>query len=296
MVNAFSFCLFGCVTAMNHRVYVDTGLEENIVKFVPAGYYDGLDENIRLIERHFPGWRVYVFLGADVPDWFETFLQTKYPFVQTRRTGVLGYENTVHRFFAIDEPDVDVVFFRDTDSRVHWKDRWAIQNFMSQYPRNVHIIRDHPEHKSKIAAGTWGIRKGLLKETMRDLYAKWTPVHVGSGDENDVRGYGIDQNFLVDVIYPLVEKSIFVTHSNGYVLPNELAVEFPFEWTNDMYVGRVEGKPVTENFWLRERDAPPPQIHPVVMPMSPPPPPSMPKPERRTPYSFLRHVTSGNAS
>lgn len=279
MVNAFSFCIFGSVSAMNERIENDAGLIQEIVRFVPAGYYDGLNENIQLIQRHFPGWRVYVYLGADVPEWFETFLHTQYDFVETRRTGVLGYENTVHRFFAIDEPDVDTVFFRDTDSRVHWKDRWAIQNFISQTGSHVHVIRDHPEHNTKIAAGTWGIRKGVLKESMRALYDSWTPVHVGNGDETDVRGYGIDQNFLESVIYSRIVSSLLVTHSNGCVKPGEIAVEFPFEWTNDMYVGRVEGKPVTENFWLRERETPPPQLRPVVMPVRapivlPPPPPA----------------------
>ena len=293
MVNAFSFCLFGSVTAMNDRIQTDKGELKDSVRFVPAGYYDGLDENIRLVQRYFPGWRVYVYLGADVPEWFETFLKATYPFVETRRTGVLGYENTVFRFFAVDEPDIDVVFFRDTDSRIHWKDRWAIQNFLSQTTYHVHIIRDHPEHKNMIAAGAWGIRKGLLKQSIRDLYRTWTPVHVGNGDESDVRGYGIDQNFLEAIIYRLVSGSILVTHSNGCVKPGEVAVEFPFEWTNDMYVGRVEGKPVTENFWLREREQPPPQLRAVVMPREPLP--SAPLPPRPTgALSFLRPAMRKN--
>jgi hypothetical protein len=292
MVNAFSFCLFGPVAATNERVETDKGLIQEVVKFIPGGYYDGLDENIRLIGRYFPGWRVYVYLGVDVPEWFETFLQTTYPYVRTQRTGVLGHENTVHRFFAIDEPDVDVVFFRDADSRVHWKDRWAVRNFMSQTVYRAHIIRDHPDHSTRIAAGTWGLRKGVLKQSLRSLFDAWTPVFAGSGDGSDVRGYGIDQNFLESVIYFMILPSLLVTHSNHCINPGETAVEFPFEWTNDMYVGRIEGKPITENFWLRERETPPPQIRDVVIPGTNPPPP----PERRTPFPFLRHSISGNAS
>lgn len=298
MVNAFSFCLFGSVSATNGRVENDKGIVEDTVKCIPGGYYDGLDENLRLIGRYFPGWRVYVYLGEDVPDWFETFLQTTYPYVRTQRTGIQGHKNTVHRFFAIDDPDVDVVFFRDADSRVHWKDRWAIANFMSQTTYKAHIIRDHPDHSTRIAAGTWGIRQGLLKQSIRSLFTSWTPTFAGSGDMTDLHGYGIDQNFLECVIYPLILPSLLVTHSNHCIKSGESAVEFPFEWSNDMYVGRIEGKPITENFWLRELEAPPPQARPVIMPASfrwprpDPPPPS----ERPTLFPFLRRFTSGNVS
>jgi hypothetical protein len=283
MVHAFSFCLFGPVGAINNRFENDSGLMTEEVQCIPGGYYDGLEENIRLIERHFPGWRVFVYLADDVPEWFEHHLCSKYPSVIARRTHTLGYETTVHRFFAADEPGVEVVFFRDADSRVHWKDRWAIQNFLSQSESFAHVIRDHPHHTTRIAAGTWGLRHGLLKTSIRSLYEAWQPIHCGSGDASDIRGFGIDQNFLVDVIYPLVLPSLLVTHSNGCIQYGERTIEFPFEWSNDMYVGRVEGKPVTENFWLRELESPPPQLWSIKMPppFTPPAPPPPPAPAPR---------------
>jgi hypothetical protein len=266
MVNAFSFCLFGSVGAINGRVENDGGLVTTHVCCIPGGYYDGLEENIKLIEKHFPGWRVYVYLADDVPEWFETFLCTTYPSVTSRRTGTLGYETTVHRFFAADEPDVDVVFFRDADSRVHWRDRWTIQTFLSQSESLAHIVRDHPQHTSRIAAGMWGVRKGLLKTPLRTLYASWEPVHSGSGDVSDVMGYGIDQNFLESVVYQLLKPSVLITHSNGSVVYGERGVEIPFPWSTEMHVGRVETKTITDNFWTRERDTPPPLLWQVVIP------------------------------
>lgn len=294
MKNAFSFCLFGTCSAVNHRVENDAGSCYEELRCAPGGYYDGLMENLGLIEKHYPGWCAFVYMGNDVPQWFEEHLCRKHPWVIPRRTGVSGYKNTVYRFFAIDEPDVGVVFFRDVDSRIHWKDRWAINNFMSQNVCNVHIIRDHSQHTSTVAAGMWGMKRGAIEKPIRALYNEWTPVHAGSGSADNPAGFGIDQNFLENVVYPLFKpNTILVTHSNGCVKAGELGVGFPFEWTNDMYVGRVEAKPVTENFWLRELDVPPPQLHPVVMPRIEPPPAPVAV-SRFAPLSFLNRSISGS--
>jgi hypothetical protein len=51
---------------------------------------------------------------------------------------------------------------------------------------------------------------------------------------------GHDQNFLSDVIYPQVVSRMLVHYSNNRRKLGEFAVEFPFDWTNDVYCGRVE--------------------------------------------------------
>lgn len=261
MVNVFSFCLFGQVSAINKTVEYD---DVQSVDIVPGGYYDGLTENIRLIAKHYPDWYVYVYLGDDVPEWFAQYLITTYKNVVIRRTGVKGFENTIHRFFAIDEPGVDAMFVRDCDGRIHWRDRWAINYFMKQTRKNLLIIRDHKEHNCMLA-GTWGIRKSIVKIPVRSMFASWNPVHCGSGDPNNVRGYGIDQNFLSSVFYEHYADEVLVVHSFDYVSDGEMGVKFPFTWSNDMYVGRIECKPITENFWLRELDTIPPEEFPIVI-------------------------------
>ena len=262
MVIAFSFCLFGTPRTLNDRDAVD---DLTYTDIIPGGYYDGLIENIQLINKHYPTWSIFVYMGEDVPEWFITQLTTTYKNVVIRKTGVLGHENTVHRFFAIDEPDVETMFVRDVDSRVHWRDRWAIGNFLSQNSSGVHIIRDHSQHTALIAAGMWGVRGKIIPGKVRDLFRDWVPVYAGSGSPLNVTGYGIDQNFLAKVIYPLIRKNTFVTYSHERLFFGERGVEFPFDWTNSMYVGRVEGLPHTENFWLRELDIPPKQTKGIVI-------------------------------
>ena len=217
MVNAFSFCLFGPTSTVYHR---------------------GFLENVELINRHYPGWVVYVYVSPDTDSNFIAHCQTL-PTVRVRFTGIVGFVNTIWRFYAIDEPDVDVCFFRDADSRIHWKDRWAINSFMNNPSFKAHIIRDHKYHTAMIAAGMWGLRKGVIP-SIRALHEQWTPVHAGNGQPDDICGFGIDQNFLGRCVYPLIHP-VLVHYSHGCLFGKEKGIEFPFTWSNDVYCGRQEG-------------------------------------------------------
>ena len=218
MVNAFSFCIYG--------------------REQPK-YHTGLLENIRLASIHFPDWQVIVYVGSETP---AEYIQTLHAAlnVVVRLTGIPGHRNSLHRFFALEEPDVELMMVRDADSRIHWKDRWAIQRFLDS-DRGAHIIRDHREHSTPILAGLWGLRKGVLTRPLREMVAEWSPVHAGSGAVDDPTGFGIDQNFLKLVLYPLITGQSLVTYSFNCLYPGEHAEPFPFEWTDELYCGqRVE--------------------------------------------------------
>lgn len=211
MVNVFSFCLYG---AFSDR------------------YYTGMLENIYLAGKYFPDWKVYIYVAPDVE---ENFLNTCRACSNVRllETGITGAANMIHRFYAIDEPEVNVMMVRDADSRIHWKDRWAIRDFMNKPQFVAHTIRDNVEHTARMMGGLWGLRKssGIC---VREEYAKYK--------EDTSLGYRVahDQNFLADAIYPRVKPSLLVHYSNKRVLPGEYAIEFPFEWINDVYCGRIE--------------------------------------------------------
>jgi hypothetical protein len=211
MVNVISFCLYG---------------PEN------PKYYVGLLENIFLIGKYFPDWKVYVYYAPDVTEQMVNHLNACSSVV-LRETGELGPINMIRRFCAIDEPDVDLMMVRDADSRVHWKDRWAIREFVKNPEFIAHTIRDNIEHTAAMMGGLWGIRKtaGL---TIRDEYSQYK--------EDPEKGHrqGHDQNFLGDVIYPKVVSGMLVHYSNGRRRIGEYSVEFPFDWVNDTYCGRIE--------------------------------------------------------
>jgi hypothetical protein len=210
MVNVFSFCLYG---------------QEN------PKYHDGLIENLEIIRRHFPSWKAFVYVGADIT---EQRIQSilAYPQVILRKTGKLGQSNMIDRFFAIDEGGVDVMFVRDADSRIHWKDRWAIESFLkTSYV--FHIIRDHKEHTAPVMGGLWGIRK-TPDFSVQDEYSRYVE------DTSLGHRWAHDQNFLADVVYPKFIQQGLVHYSNSRLRVNEIAIEFPFIWTEDVFCGRQE--------------------------------------------------------
>ena len=60
-------------------------------------------------------------------------------------------------------------------------------------------MRDHPFHKTEILGGMWGVRGNLLKD-MTDFIDQYQ-----KGDF-----WQVDQNFLKEIIYPLIYKNCIV--------------------------------------------------------------------------------------
>jgi hypothetical protein len=210
MTIAVSFCLYG---------------PDNPI------YYRGLLENIYLVGYYFPGWKVYVYLGGDVTEEMRSKLLS-FPHVVVRETGETGPLNMIHRFYAIDEDDVDVMFSRDADSRVHWKDRWAMRQFLGHPQYAGHVIRDNPSHNVAMMGGLWGIRKtaGINIHSEYEEFCKCPRDH----------GAGYDQSFLADRVYPKLVGRILAHHSHGLKYNGEVGIEFPFSWTLEVFCGRPE--------------------------------------------------------
>ncbi len=190
-------------------------------------------ENVDMIGRHFPDWKVYIYTAPDVEPGFLTQV-AMYSNVIVKPTGKLGAVNMIERFFAIDEPDVEVMLVRDADSRVHWRDRWAIRDFMSRPQFSVHAIRDHPHHISNLMGGLWGMRK-IPGFSISKQYEQFTQNPVD-------RGFGHDQSFLCTSIFPHIQNFTLV-HIGGNVpiYNEETAIKFPFPYSASFHCGHTEG-------------------------------------------------------
>jgi len=209
-MKVFSFCLYG---PYNPR------------------YYPGMIENIHLIHKHFPGWYIYIYVGADVDQHTIDILKSA-PRVILRMTGKLGAGNMINRFFAIDEPEVELMMVRDADSRVHWRDRWAIRQF-ERSPAIAHSIRDYPLHTAALMGGLWGLKKGSNLHIQTE-YAAFlaNPVYMGMAH---------DQDFLGDRIYPSVKSRLLSHIGNGGPCGiGETCHPFPFPPQDNFYCGKVE--------------------------------------------------------
>ena len=172
---------------------------ENVFSFSLFGsldkYCKGLLCNIHIINEKFPEWFIWVYVGNDVPAHILNSLQTN-PTVRVFFTGEIGIINKVYRFFPIDNPSVHICIIRDADSRVYELDEKCIREFISS-DRLFHIIRDHPNHFHKIMAGMFGIKKGLLKESLQQSFITWRR-------DNFSNDFWDDTHFLCNIIYPKV--------------------------------------------------------------------------------------------
>lgn len=164
-------------------------------------YCKGLLRNIEEIRERFPGWLVYVAIGNDVPEHMLETLRS-IPIVHLTFTGETGLVNMSYRFFAIDDPTVDISIVRDADSRIYERDAECIKDFVNS-PNKFHIIRDHPNHFHRIMGGMWGIKKGILSQPLFSLFQEWRKTHSATEFWNDME-------FLAAVFYPYVLNTTMV--------------------------------------------------------------------------------------
>jgi len=190
-------------------------------------YCRGLAENLVLIRDNLPDFHCFIYVGDRVPNhWIE--LYKSYSFVRLFFTGRVGHDNMVNRFYAIDEPDVDIAFVRDIDARVHERDIWCIRHF-ERSPFSFHTARDHPYHGIEILGGSWGIKRGCLPISIAELYRQYNPTG------NTVDKIQHDQYFLRDKMYPLVVSKTIVYVFNDNMRRNavEKIKRIPFDVIND---------------------------------------------------------------
>src|SRR5207302_11089623 len=77
------------------------------------------------------------------------------------------------RFYAFDDPEVNVVMVRDIDSPFTLRERLAVEEWLaSEFP--FHVIRDHYNHSEPMMAGLWGGWTRLLPP-MRALVERHLP-------------------------------------------------------------------------------------------------------------------------
>jgi len=142
-----------------------------------------------------------------------------------------GFEGMFWRFWAVDDEDVEIVLSRDCDSRISEREVSAINEWIRS-EREFHIIRDHPNHLTPIMGGMWGCRTKVFKEIGFKMKNISQLYH--SQKTNSV--VGKDQDFLAEVVYPLVRKKS-LEHSEFGISYGELIYKLPKERINYEFVG-----------------------------------------------------------
>jgi hypothetical protein len=187
--------------------------------------------NVELIETHYPDTRIMIFIAPDVPGDIRSRLTASSSVILKAIPPANGCSPFFDRFRAIDEPDCNIMFVRDSDSRVHERDRGCIDDFIARPDKTLHIIRDHYHHQYPIMGGMWAIRKEHLRGvTMASLIAKWAATQ-------DMLRYVSDQNFLTRYIYRRVDA--LIQDRYGRHEPVSMHTPFRVPISDNLFVGQV---------------------------------------------------------
>ena len=190
-------------------------------------YWVGALENIKQVKEYFPNWicRFYIDKNCN-QELIDTIKGENVEVVLVDSKD--SFHGMFWRFWASEDPDVDVFLSRDCDSRFSDREVAAINEWLVS-DKDFHIMRDHPYHTVPILGGMWGCRNGIMRKIgLTKMIESW----------NQYQRKGIDQDFLGRCVYPLVvnnamEHSEFNLRFGGEIRP------FPTIRNNYEFVGDV---------------------------------------------------------
>lgn len=159
-------------------------------------YTIGAIRNAELAQEIYPTWICRFYIGKSVNEDIINTLRNfdNVEIIMMDEDG--DWTGMFWRFLACE--DADVMLSRDTDSRLSERERLAVYDWLNS-DKDFHIMRDHPYHTAAIMGGMWGCRNGILRN-IRTLVS----------DYNRGNFWQVDQNFLKEIIYPMVKNSSFV--------------------------------------------------------------------------------------
>lgn len=132
------------------------------------------------------------------------------------------------RFEGIDDPDIEIMMSRDTDTRILLREKLAVDEWLKS-DKIFHIMRDHPHHYNqsmKILGGMFGTKKiaGINWTNLCNI------IH-----QNHPRDY--DMILLHQYIYPLIKDNATI-HTSFQMYPDEISSRFPIPYDNELrFVG-----------------------------------------------------------
>tara|TARA_B100000287_G_scaffold86833_1_gene79456 strand:- start:63959 stop:64618 length:660 start_codon:yes stop_codon:yes gene_type:complete len=184
-------------------------------------YTVGALKNIQLAKEIFPEWICRFYIGKSVP------ISIIENIVKFDNTEIIimnepgDWTGMFWRFYAASDQNVYAMISRDTDSRLTYREKKAVDQWLAS-EKDFHIMRDHPHHATEILGGMWGVKNNFLNN-MKNLIQNYK-----KGDF-----WQVDQNFLKEIIYPIVKDNSCVHDEFFERKP------FPIARENYEFVGQI---------------------------------------------------------
>ena len=186
-------------------------------------YWIGAVKNIELAKKLYPDWICRFYIDNKCSkELINTILGNNVEIILVESKG--DYHGMFWRFFAASDETVDIMISRDCDSRLSEREVLCVKEWLES-DKDFHIMRDHPYHTVPILGGMWGCRNKIISNMISRINL-W----------NNFSKHGIDQDFLSQIIYPLVKNNSFEhidfdLNFGGNIHP------FPSNRVNFEYVG-----------------------------------------------------------
>lgn len=179
-------------------------------------YTVGAIKNAFLAKHIYTGWECRFYVAEDVPQVIvDGLIQNS---AKVIKMGQGRTSSMLWRFKPLYDADVDVFISRDTDSRLSYRERAAVEDWLRS-DKKLHIMRDHAYHQRYIMGGMWGY-KGTIEHDTMDAFLS---------SKSDQDYYEVDQEFLAELF--AFEKSVLV--HDEMISGNP----YPTERQNQEYVG-----------------------------------------------------------
>lgn len=204
----WSYSLFG----INEDVYYKPMLEN--IRIAKAN-------NARLIIATTDEYvnNINIYFSSVISD----FILCVYPSEKYR-----GFE-MILRYLAIDQQNADFYFIKDADSIVTQRELSIMNHWMLLSDKNYMIIRDNPIHVSPIMAGMFGFGSASRDWVVENCNKYFFEANLQFG-------YGIDQQWLADEIYPRIINDAQV-YSSYFYFSKESLIRLSRSTTSTDFVG-----------------------------------------------------------
>ena len=185
-------------------------------------YFIGARENLALQPIIYPGWICRFYVAENIPSYHIDALRSGGAEIVIMRPepGTVG---TLWRFLAIDEEDIGVCIIRDADSRFHEREKRAVEAWLSS-EKYYHIMRSHTVvgPRNRMPAGSWGAKGSSpvalnMRQEVENYISRQEPQNLG---------YGVDEGFLTEVVYPRIRHQTLI-YSDFPPFPDEIVYPSP---------------------------------------------------------------------
>ena len=185
-------------------------------------YTVGAIKNASLAKEIYPNWISRFYCANDVPNPI-IFQLEEMSGVEVISVDVSGsWKFTTERFLAIDDSEIEIVIFRDTDSRINNREKQAVGEWLKS-SKSLHIMKDHPFHGGfPILAGMWGLKTKNHKIEIRKLLNCYV----------NIEQYHYDQIFLKEFVWSKFKED-YIAHDEFF-----LKQPFPSKREGLDYVGK----------------------------------------------------------